>query len=350
MATYPEIPVFGNPQVDGIDVVSVSLAARLLGIAPRLAWHTETHSLIPNTFIEAANAVAAGACECAVVFRAMHNPGGRYNAFTSDRASGMLQFTAPYGMHRGYQYYGATYARYMHLYGARREHMAALVVNNRTNAQDNPRAYFRGQPLTAQDYLDARMIADPVCLLDCDLPVDGALAIVLVRGDRARDLPVAPAYLAGYGQHAGGGGGMRSREGSFGPPLEHLMSGARGIADRMWRDTGLSPRDVDVAQMYDGYSFFMYWWLEACGLCDEGEAWRFVQDGRIVPGGELPLNTFGGQLGEGRLHGMGHLAEAVLQAAGRAGSRQIAGANVSLAAIGPVNDGSATLLFTREPL
>jgi len=350
LATYPEIPVFGSPMVDGVDVVSVSLTARLLGRAKDLRWHTENHSLIPNTFIEAANAVAAGACDCAVVFRAMHNPGGRYNAFTSDRAMGLRQFTAPYGVHRGYQYYGAAYRRYMHKYGATREHMATLIVNNRERARDNPRAYFRDKPLTREDYLDARMLADPVSLLDCDLPVDGALALVLVRGDRAADLPSTPAFFGGYGQYAGGAGNMLSRENSLGPPLEHLQEGSKAIADQMWRDTGISPGDVDVAQLYDGYSFFVYWWLEACGFCGEGEAFEYIQDARIEPGGELPLNTFGGQLAEGRLHGMGHIAEAVLQAAGKAGPRQVDNVSVSLAAVGPLNDGSATLLFTREPL
>ena len=350
LATYPESPVFGSPHVDGVDVVSTALMARLLGISEQVRWHTETHALIPNTFVEAANAVAAGACRCAVVFRSMHNPGGRYNAFTSDRAGGNRQFTAPYGMHRGYQYYGSAYHRYMHRYGARREHMATLVVNNRDNASRNPRAYFRDQPLAVQDYLDARMLADPVCLLDCDLPVDGALAVVLVPAERARELGRPAAHLAGFSQYAGGAGGMVSRELSLGPPLEHLQAGARGVMDRLWQDSGLSPRNVDVAQLYDGYSFFVYWWLEASGFCGEGEAFAFVQDGRIAPGGELPLNTFGGQLGEGRLHGMGHIAEAVLQASGRAGARQVPDAAVSLAVVGPVNDGSAALLFTREPV
>ncbi|MEE9285845.1 MAG: thiolase family protein [Dehalococcoidia bacterium] len=343
LATFPEIPVFGNPHADGVDVVSVGYMVRLLGLGGKLRWHTHTDSLVPNTFIETANAVAAGVCDYAVIFRAMHNPGGRYNAYTSNLATGRHQFTAPYGSHRGYQYYGFSYQRYLHRYGATREHMATLILNNRANAHLNPNAYFRDAPLTKADYMNARMLADPVCLLDCDIPVDGAAAIVLTSGERARALPNPPAYVAGYGQFSSPGASM-------GPPLEHLMEGARALADRMWEASGLAPSDVRLAQFYDGYSFFVYFWLEACGFCQEGEAFQFIQDGRIELGGELPVNTFGGQLGEGRLHGMGHLAEAVLQTSGRAGQRQVTDAHATIAAVGPLNGGSAAIAFTRQPV
>ena len=343
LATYPEIPVFGNPHTDGVDVVSARYMIRMLGLGGKLRWHTQTDSLIPNTFIEAVNAVAAGASDCAVVFRAMHNPGGRYNAYTSDLAQGRHQFTAPYGSHRGYQYYGNSFQRYMHLYGATREHMAALVINNRRNAALNPYAYFRDTPLTKDDYLNARMLADPVCLLDCDIPVDGAAAIVLVSRERAKSLGKPAAYVAGYGQFS-------SPPASMGPPMEQLAEGAGAVADHMWEASGLGPKDVRLVHYYDGYSYFVYFWLEACGFCPPGEAFRFIQDGRIALEGELPVNTFGGQLGEGRLHGMGHLAEAVRQTAGTAGERQVPGADATIAAVGPLDGGSAAIAFTREPV
>ena len=342
LATFPEIPVFGNPQVDGVDVVSVPHMVRLLGLQGKLRWHTHTDSLVPNTFIETANAVAAGACDYAVIFRSMHNPGGRYNAFTSDTASGRNQFTAPYGWHRGYQYYGSAYQRYLHQHGATREHMATLILNNRRNAALNPKAYFRDVPLTKEDYLNARMLADPVCLLDCDIPIDGAAAIVLTSGERAKASGRPAAYVAGYGQYS-------DYHIAVGTPLEHLMEGASNVAKHMWANAGLEPKDASVLQAYDGYSFFVYWWLEACGFCKPGEAFEFIQDGRIELGGELPVNTFGGQLGEGRMHGMGHLAEAVRQAAGTAGERQVPDCHVSIAAVGPMNSGSAAILLTRDP-
>jgi acetyl-CoA acetyltransferase len=351
MATYPEIPVFGNPHVDGVDVVSVHYVSRLLGLNEQLRWHVQTDSLVPNTFIEGVNAVAAGACDVCVVFRTMHNPSGpgTYNAFTADRAPGNSQFTAPYGVHRGYQYFGAAWHRYLWRYGATREQMATLIVNNRVQAAKNPVAYFRDQPLTVADYLGARMLADPVCLLDCDIPVDGAVALVLVSAERAHDGPGPPAWVAGYSQYAGAAGGFVSNRLALGPPLEHIQQGAAPLGRILWESTGRRPSDVRVAEMYDGYSFFVWWWLEALGLCGEGEAGAFTQDGRIEQTGALPLNTFGGQLGEGRLHGIGHLAEAARQASGRAGARQVADADVVLAGVGPLVDGSAAVLFTREP-
>jgi acetyl-CoA acetyltransferase len=116
----------------------------------------------------------------------------------------------------------------------------------------------------------------------------------------------------------------------------------------MWRRAGLGPEDVDVAQLYDGFSPSTYYWLEAAGFCPEGEAARFVQDGRIALGGELPVNTFGGSLSEGRLHGMGHIAEAVRQVTGRAGPRQVGGAEVAIALDGsPLMRGSG-VVFTSE--
>jgi acetyl-CoA acetyltransferase len=351
MATYPEIPVFGNPHVDGVDVVSVHYVSRLLGLTDRLRWHVQTDSLVPNTFIEGVHAVAAGACDVCVVFRTMHNPStpGTYNAFTADRAPGNSQFTAPYGVHRGYQYFGSAYRRYMWKYGATREQMATLIVNNRVQAARNPVAYFRDQPLTVDDYLGARMIAEPVCLLDCDLPVDGAVALVLVNAERAHDGPGAPAWVAGSSQYVGAAGGFVGKQLTLGPPLEHIQEGAAPMGTILWETTGRRASDVKVAEMYDGYSFFVYWWLEALGLCGKGEAASFIQDGRIAQTGALPLNTFGGQLGEGRLHGIGHIAEAARQAAGRAGDRQVADADVVLAGVGPLVDGSAAILFTREP-
>jgi acetyl-CoA acetyltransferase len=280
----------------------------------------------------------------------MHNPGGRYNVFGQDRVSGLRQFTAPYGLMRGFQFFGGVYRKYMCRYGATRRHMGALIVNNRNNASLNPRAYFRDSPLTIEEYMEARMIAEPMSILDCDIPVDGAVALVLTTAERARDLPHRPAYVAGFSQYVGNPGDVRSRELRLGPPLEDHQRACRDMMSVLWSASGLDVSDVDVAQLYDGYSCFMYFWLEAAGFCGEGEAFEFVQDGRIALGGDLPLNTFGGQLGEGRLHGIGHLFEAAAQIMGRADARQVPGAEVSIAVIGPGNDGSAAVAFTSQPV
>lgn len=345
VVTYPNVTVFGSAQREGIDVVSAGLLARMLGLGNRVRWHADADQLVPMAVLAAINAVASGMCRYALVFRALNNPdkrGGSYNAFTQETASGKYQWLAPFGVHRGYQYYGSSYRRYLDLYGARPEHMSTLIVNSRANAALNENAHFRNQPLTADDYLNSRMLTDAVRLLDCDIPVDGAAAMVFTSAELASD-HAHPAYVAGCGMYP-----WAPR--SLGPAYDELFECGRACGDATWASSGLGPGDISAVQIYDGYSFFVYWWLEAFGFCPQGEAFRFIQDGRISLGGPLPLNTFGGQLGEGRLHGIGHFAEAARQAMGTAGARQVPDIKASLAIVGPVGLGSGAVVFTREPV
>jgi acetyl-CoA acetyltransferase len=202
-ATFPSMPLSGTAATDGLGFVSTHFVARHLGMSEGLRWRIQTNSPIPNSFIEAVNAIAAGFCDVAVVFRAIHNPAGPggYNAFTASEAAGADQFSVPYGVHRSYQFFGQGYANYLHKYGATRQHMATLVTSNRRKTRLNRVAYFRDTALTTEDYRKARMLADPVCLFDCDIPVDGAAALVLTSAKRARQLAVPAAWIAGYGQH-----------------------------------------------------------------------------------------------------------------------------------------------------
>jgi acetyl-CoA acetyltransferase len=345
VSTYPNVTVFGSPQREGIDVVTSGLLARTLGLGNQVRWHADADQLVPMALIAAINAVAAGMCRYALVFRALNNPdqgAGSYNAYTHDHAINKYQWTAPFGVHRGYQYYGCSYRRYMDLYGAKPEHMATLITNNRRNAMLNDNAHFRNQPLTTDDYLNSRMLTDAVRLLDCDIPVDGAAAMILTSADRAPD-HAHPAYVAGYGMYP-----WPPR--TLGPAYDELHECGRVCGDATWSSSGLRPKDISVVQIYDGYSFFVYWWLETFGFCPRGEAFRFIQDGRIAMDGELPVNTFGGQLAEGRLHGIGHFVEAARQAMGTAGPRQIKDVTASLAIVGPVGLGSGAVIFTRTPL
>jgi acetyl-CoA acetyltransferase len=218
-----------------------------------------------------------------------------------------------------------------------------MVVNQRANANKNERAYFHDKPMSRDDYMNARMIADPLCLFDCDIPVEGAVAILLTSGERARALKNPPAYIAGYGQNTD------PRPNLMVYTLVDYMAGGGSIAEQVWDRSGLSAKDVDVAELYDGFSPSTYYWLESAGFCGQGEAFEFAQDGRIEIGGELPVNTHGGALSEGRLHSMGHLAEGVLQITRRAGSRQVGDCNVALITAGsPMLRGSGVLL-TSEP-
>lgn len=343
LATYPDAPYRGAGNVDGVDVVTATYIIRHLEPAPSIKWYVMTEQGgIPTAVIEAVNALIAGACNYAVVWRAMHQPQGTYGAVREALARGESQFTVPYGFAAAFQSHALTYRRYLDRYGAKREHLGALVVSQRKNANKNENAHFYSTPMTLEDYANARMIADPLCLFDCDIPVEGAAAIVLTTADRARNLPNPPAYVAGYGQNT-----IR-RPSMIVYPLEDYYENGSNLASKIWERSGLSPSDVDVAELYDGFAPSAMYWLEAAGFCGRGEGFEFIQDGRIELGGELPVNTHGGSLSEGRMHGMGHIVEAVRQVTGRAGTRQVEDAGVALVTEGsPMQKGSG-LLFTRE--
>ena len=324
LATYPELPATGHAEVDGISIVSVNCMMAMLKL-PNLTWHIQVGTVnIGGAVQQAVNALLAGVCKYAVVWRAMHNPRGTYQNLPGGMAAGAAQFTAPYGFGGPGQGMAVAYTRWLERHNQNREKMATLAVTQRRHTQHNPHAYFYGTPLSREDYLASRMVAYPFCLFDCDIPVQGAVAIVLTTADRARDLKPQPAYLAGYGQRLHFE--VAGRIGS----LADYMEGGRSSAKLTWERSGFGPKDVDVAQIYDGFSASVIYGLESYGFCDEGEALDFIQDGRIELDGELPLNTFGGSLGTGRIHGLWHIIEGALQASGRAGSRQVKDANVSL--------------------
>jgi acetyl-CoA acetyltransferase len=344
IATYPEAPFRGAGHTDGIDVVTVDYILKHLDLAPEIRWYAQTEQgMVLSAVIEAVNAVAAGACNYALVWRALHRPQGTYGSIRSNTVTGPTEFLLPYGFGASFQLHALSYQRYMSRFGAKREHMATMVVNQRNNANKNERAFFHDRPMTRDDYMDARMIADPLCLFDCDVPVEGAVAVVITSAERARDLKNPPAYVAGYGQNTD----RRPTLPVY--TLVDYMKSGQSIMNQIWDRSGLGTRDVDVAELYDGFSPSTYYWLESAGFCGKGEAYQFVQDGRVEIGGELPVNTHGGALSEGRLHSMGHLGEAVFQITGRAGPRQVEDCNVALVTAGsPMLRGSGVLL-TSQP-
>jgi acetyl-CoA acetyltransferase len=344
LATYPDAPFAGAGRRDGVDVVTVEYFLRHFPLAPDVRWYAElSQGMIASAVIEAANAIIAGMANHVLVWRAMHTPAGAYTRVDSARAPGDSQFSLPYGQAAIYQWHAMAYQRYMHLYGATREEMATLAVNQRRNANMNERAYFRATPLSFDDYMAARYIAEPLCLFDCDVPVEGCAALVLTSAERARDLPNPPAYIASCAQNTS------ETLPLINYMLDDYMECGGTLARQLWRDAGLGPGEMQAAQLYDGFSPSVYYWLEAAGFCRRGEAHEFIQDGRIALEGPAPVNTFGGSLSEGRLHGMGHLAEAVLQVTNRAGPRQVRRCHAACAIDGsPLLRGSG-IVFTAEP-
>ena len=342
LATYPELPATGHTEVDGISIVSVNCMMAMLKL-PNLTWHIQTGSVnIGGAVQQAVNALLAGVCKYAVVWRAMHNPKGTYQNLPGAYAAGAQQFTGPYGFGGPGQHMAVAYTRYLETNNQSRDKMVTLAITQRKHGLRNPHSYFK-EPLTREDYFNSRMVAHPFCLYDCDIPVQGAVAIVLTTAERARDLKPKPAYLAGYGQRLHFE--VAGRIGSLAP----YMEGGRSSAKLTWERSGFTPKDVDVAQIYDGFSASVMYGLESYGFCKEGEGLDFIQDGRIELDGELPLNTFGGSLSTGRIHGLWHIIEGVLQASGRAGERQVKDVNVSfVGASAPIVQGT-TFIFVKEP-
>jgi acetyl-CoA acetyltransferase len=205
--------------------------------------------------------------------------------------------------------------RHMYLYGTTKEQLGWLAVTTREHAARNPDAVFR-DPMTMDDYLAARPVSTPFGLFDCDVPVDGSIALVVSTEAHADACPSQPVRVEAMGGAAGTGGWIHR------PDFPRMA--AVDAAAQMWGRTDLRPGDVDVAQLYDGFTFITLSWLEALGLCSEGESGPFVESGtRIALDGVLPLNTYGGQLSAGRMHGYWVLHEACVQLRGAGGARQV---------------------------
>ncbi|MGH9113519.1 MAG: thiolase family protein [Acidimicrobiales bacterium] len=207
--------------------------------------------------------------------------------------------------------------RHMYLYGTTKEQLGWLALNSRRNAARNPLAAYR-DPMSLDDYLAARPVSTPFGLLDCDVPVDGSIAVVVSGAAYAPDCPHPPIRVEAMGG-AEGTGGWTQR-----PDFPKMAS--VDAAAELWSRTDLTPTDVDVAELYDGFTFLTLAWLEALGLCEDGASGPFIEGGtRIALDGDLPLNTYGGQLSAGRMHGYWVLHEACLQLRGAAGGRQVPG-------------------------
>jgi acetyl-CoA acetyltransferase len=292
-------------------------------------------------------AVHSGLCRHVLVYRACaestgQSGGGRtaVNPVDEGGITGYLQWLRPFGAVSAANWVAMNYQRYLHDTGARREQVAWLAINQRRNAALNPAAIYT-EPLSVDDYLQSKMISEPLCLYDCDVPADGAVALVVSAAETAGDTR-GPIRIEAVGSAI-------RRSSSWDQWRSPTEMAATDAAAHLWTRTDLTAADVDVAALYDGFTFLTLVWLEALGFCKPGEAADFVDGGEhIALDGELPLNTGGGQLSSGRLHGYGHLFEACTQLRHRAeGGRQVARAEVALVAAGGGPHGGC-LLLTRS--
>ena len=318
----------GQTVTDGVSIVSSAWLAQRLGACPRYIAGFDGIGQITGSVAIAVNAIASGAADYVLWHRALHNPAGRYHANPMHEASGPLQWTAPQGFFGPLAMIALPYNEYLQRYGASRESMAAIAVEARKNGARIPWSFWHDRPLTADEYLSAPTLFDPVCRYDCDIPVDGVAAFVFTSAERARDLPHRPVYVAGYAASAP----TRHRL-PLHWPLDDIVEGGTRTARHLWDATGLSPADVDLPQVYDGFSLLVWLWLEALGLSPPGEAHRLVADGGIDSDrpGAIPVLSGGGALGNGRMHGIPQMLECYLQLAHRAGDRQRERATTALA-------------------
>jgi acetyl-CoA acetyltransferase len=282
-----------------------------------------------GSVINACLAVASGLANHVLCFRSVYEgsaqgdkgraavmPGGGGGGSGSFRANGFLQWNLPFSAPSAAIWIALFAQRHFHEHGTTREQMAQIALNARKNAQLNPKAIYR-DPMTMDDYMNARMISTPFGLYDCDVPCDGATAVIVSRIDRAADLRNPPLRVEAVGAAIHG----RPSWDQF-DDLSKMPN--RDAGRQLWTRTEYTPADVQMLQAYDGFSWLTMSWIEALGLCGVGESGPFIEGGeRIARDGPLPVNTHGGQLSSGRLHGYGFLHEAAVQMWRQAGDRQI---------------------------
>jgi len=227
----------------------------------------------------------------------------------------------------------------MNEFGTRPEHLGAVAIAQRKHAQLNPNALMNGKPLSMDDYLASPMISDPYRLFDCSLEADGGAAFVVTSLERARDLRQKPVKLLGVTQ----GQPYPADDIVTRGDVFHL--GLTSAAPRAFEMAGITPQDVDFAEIYDPFTFQVIQQLEEMGFCQRGQGGAFVEGGRIELGGELPVNTHGGLLSEAHVLGMNHFTEAVRQLRGDAGERQVEHAEVGIVTgFGDFGDGAIAVL------
>lgn len=344
------LPVDG---LDGIATHHVNDSAPVHEVAAALGlrdvpWYHEEFgggSRAPAVIAQAALAVAAGASRHAVVYRALNGRSGvRMGASGGGRSvpGAELQYQQPYGLLAPSQSYAMGARMHIERYGTTSEQLGAVALQQRANAAKNERALMR-TPLTMADYLSSRMIADPFRLLDCCLETDGACAVVLTSRARAAGLAQPVVTVRGWASVLGPDDLSK-------PGGDLTRSSAALVAPRLYSMAGIGPAEVDVAELYDAFSFSVLVQLEDFGFCAKGEGGPFAASGALAADGALPVNTHGGFLSEGYVHGLNHVAEAVSQLRRQAGDRQVDRAEVALCTAQPgyLTGTTSALMLARQ--
>ncbi|MCB1704064.1 MAG: hypothetical protein KDI17_04330 [Halioglobus sp.] len=337
--------------VDGVlsyhlgDSVPVTTVARSLGL-PRLRWHNEFYgggSQCASILWDAAQAIDSGLAETVVVFRALKGRSGKRMGQISHGSADALeeQFITPYGNRGPVNTFALTAQRWLHERTLGADALADVAIAQRSHALSNQRALLR-QPLDRAEYLSSPMIASPLRRYDCCLETDAACALVITSAVRARQL-AQPAVRIHSAVRGGGPGGSY---GDKATSLDEIFS--HFIAEEFFRVSGVTAADIDLAYLYDAYTFLIPAQLEDFGFCARGEAMEFIRSGETQAAGALPVNSNGGMLSEGYVHGLNNIVEATLQLRGTQGERQLGKAGTALCTGFGGRYGSAALLTADD--
>ena len=328
------------------DSVLPAVLAQALGIkdlryyVDQFGGGSVSHSIIG----QAALAIDAGIADYVVCYRAL-------NARSEFRMGGTgrplvdaveTQYQAPYGYFVPPQQFAMVARSHMEKYGTTYAQLGRVAVTQRANAVQNERAMMR-DPISMDDYFASRPVVDPFRLFDCCLETDGAVAILLTSAERARDLQKRPVLVSAAAW--GSGQTLYSNE-----QPDTTRSSAADMAPRLYEMAGVGPNDIDVAELYDCFTYSVLVQLEDYGFCTKGEAGPFVESGATAMGGSIPVNTHGGFLSEGYVHGLNHVFESVLQLRGEAGVRQVANAEIGLSTAQPgyISGNASALILRRD--
>jgi acetyl-CoA acetyltransferase len=306
---------------------------RALGIQEVRYWsRTPYGGAGANTTMQhAATAVASGAANAVLVYRAFNERSGRrFGQPIPQPGRRTLDWYSTFGIRTPAQMYSLWFRRYMDEFGATNEDFGRYTVVARRHAATNPNAWFYQRPITLDDHQQSRWIVEPVLrLLDCCQESDGGVALVVTSADRARDLPQPAVRIeAAADAHLGNGGVMYNY---YHPDLA-VFPEAEFLARQLWERSGLGPDEIDVAMLYENFSPIVFYQLEAFGFCKRGEAKDFIAEGNIDLDGALPVNTNGGLLGEAYIHGLNNIVEGVRQVRGAAVNQVAAVDHVLVAA------------------
>jgi acetyl-CoA acetyltransferase len=299
-------------------------------------------NLVADCIATAAAVIEAGTCRAILVYRSLNGRSGhRFGTITGPVAVGdEWQYCAPHGFLIPPQFFAMWCKRHQAVYGSTCEDLGQIAITQRSHAVKNPHAIAR-DPLTMEEYLAGRWVNEPFRVYDCSYEVDGAVAVLITAAEVARGSAQPPMWLLGSANSQSGAGWIEWDD------MTSMY--AKRVGPRIWERTGLQASDMDVALMYDCFTYTVMTTFEDYGFCEKGQVGEYFAKGRATYGGDVVVNPHGGLLSEGYLHGLNHHFEAALQLRGQAGERQVPDARLALVTAGGGPFGGANVYSRDEP-